>query len=162
MAWSKGGDSVVKLSPNFSLSELTFSPTAVRLGINNEPDAEQIKCLSELVTHVLQPLRDYFARPVTINSGYRSNALNRAVGGAIDSQHTKGQAADIRIIGFTNDLLWQYIDDNLPYDQLILEHVPAKNAHQGWVHVSYREPLRREALSCIANGLTVNGLAYAD
>jgi len=152
----------MKLSKNFTLSELTFSPTAVQSGIHNEPNSQQIECLKKLVVNILQPLRDYFDRPVVITSGFRSAPLNRAIGGALTSQHQHGMAADIRIIGFGNDLVWQYIHDNLRFDQLILEHTPANNPHQGWVHVSYDEPLRGEALSCIAPGVHVKGLVYAE
>lgn len=151
----------MKLSANFQLSELTFSQTAEQLGIHNEPNPEQIEKLQKLVVHVLQPLRDYFLRPVHISSGFRSAPLNRAIGGALTSQHMRGEAADIKIAGIGNDLIWQYIRDNLEFDQVILERCRADNPYSGWVHVSYREGNNRgEDLSYTPATGYVEGLVY--
>ena len=109
---------------------------------------------------MLQPLRDYYGA-ITINSGFRSPEVNKAVGGANTSQHLRGEAADIIIKGVGNDEIWQYIKENLPFDQLILEHVKQNNPEGGWVHVSYAMRNRRQALSCIAKGKYVQGMVYA-
>lgn len=151
----------MRLSENFSLSEFTSSPTALRMGMHNEPDAKQIAALQKLVDNIIQPLRDYFQKPVHIKSGFRSVNLNRAVGGANNSQHLHGQAADITIAGVGNDLIWQYVVDHLPFDQCILEYCPAKNPKAGWVHVSHAYPLRLQALSCVGMNDYRKGLHYA-
>lgn len=155
----------MKLSKNFTLAELTFSPTAIQRGIHNEPNQEQIENLKILVTKILQPTRDYFNKPLSITSGFRSAPLNRSVGGTLNSQHMRGEAADIRIHGIGNDIVWEYIRTFMPngYDQLILEHCYAADPHRGWVHVSYSEGKnRKEALSCVGAGDYRPGLVYKD
>lgn len=155
----------MKLSKNFTLAELTFSNVAIQRGIYNEPNQQQIQNLEILVTKVLQPIRDYFAKPVTIASGFRSAPLNRAIGGALNSQHLHGEAADIRIHSVGNDIVWEYIRTFMPngFDQLILEHCYAADPHRGWVHVSYREGKnRKEALSCVGPNDYRPGIVYKD
>ena len=128
----------MKLSENFSLQELLKSQTALRKGIDNKPtDPSVITNLQVLCEKVLQPVRDHFARPVVINSGYRCPKLNKAIGSSSKSQHTKGEAADIEIPGLSNKELAEYIEDNLPFDQLILEFYNGVDPNSGWVHVSY-------------------------
>jgi len=151
----------MKLSKNFTLDEMTFSPTAVRLGINNTPTPDQIHKLEALCKHVLQPVRDHFGKPVAINSGFRSRELNKAIGGAKDSQHMRGEAADIRVIGGGNDVVWQYIVDKLNFDQVILEHVPESNPHRGWVHVSFNFINRKQAFSIVGGWKALAGKYYA-
>ena len=119
----------MKISKNFTLEELTKSQTAEALKIDNTPGAEQIINLCALVHHVLQPLRDHYGQPVKISSGYRCPALNKAVGGVTNSQHMRGQAADIKITGVTPTHIADYIANHLPYDQVIL--------YPTFVHVSY-------------------------
>lgn len=119
----------MKISKNFSLEELTHSDTAQRLKIDNAPRTEQIINLCALVHHVLQPLRDHYGQPVKISSGYRCPKLNKAVGGVTNSQHIRGQAADIKIQGVTPTHIADYIANHLPYDQVIL--------YPTFVHVSY-------------------------
>lgn len=153
----------MKLSKNFTLAELTFSPTAIQRGIHNEPNQQEIEKLKILVEKVLQPTRDYFNKPVSITSGFRSASLNRAIGGSLNSQHMRGEAADIRIIGVGNDIVWEYIKTFLTFDQLILEHCYAADPHRGWVHVSYSEGKnRKEALSCVGPNDYRPGLVYKD
>lgn len=119
----------MKISKNFSLEEFTRSDTAQRLKIDNAPRTEQIINLCALVHHVLQPLRDHYGQPVKISSGYRCSKLNKAVGGVTNSQHMRGQAADIKIQGVTPTHIADYIANHLPYDQVIL--------YPTFVHVSY-------------------------
>jgi len=127
----------MNLSANFSLKELTRSDTATRLGIDNTPDEEAIDNLKTLCDKVLQPVRDHFGKSVTVNSGYRSPATNKATGGSSTSDHCKGQAADIEISGVPNAELAQWIMDNLEYTQLILEFYTPGIPDSGWVHVSF-------------------------
>ena len=130
-----------KLTKNFTYGEFLHSSTARRRGINNVPSQPWVKmALRELCAHVLQPLRDYYGKPIRVNSGYRSPELNKAVGGSSNSQHMLGQAADIEIVGVTNPALCRMIVKlNLPYDQLILEAYDRDDGHQnsGWTHISH-------------------------
>ena len=129
----------MKLSDNFSLYEFTRSQTATRHNIENVPSDTQIFNLRNLCVNVLQPVRDYFMKPMIISSGFRCVELNIKIGGSISSQHVQGQAADIEVLEVSNLELSDWIHNNLKYDQLILEfHNPEKDPHSGWVHVSYR------------------------
>ena len=127
----------MSLTENFSLEELTKSQTAVRKGIDNTPGPEHQDNLKSLCEMILQPIRDHFSRVVTISSGYRSPELCTAIGSKITSQHAKGQAADFEIFGVSNKELADYIDQNLDYDQLILEYWNESDSNSGWVHCSY-------------------------
>jgi hypothetical protein len=127
----------MNLSANFTLKELTKSDTATRLGLDNTPDDEALENLKTLCEKVLQPVREQFGKSVTVNSGYRSPESNAAVGGSKTSDHCKGQAADIEIVGVANADLAQWIMDNLEYTQLILEFYTPGIPDSGWVHVSY-------------------------
>ena len=130
----------MKLTANFSLLELTKSQTAERKGIDNTPSAEHQDNLKSLCTAILQPVRDHFSRVVTISSGYRSPELCTAIGSKITSQHARGEAADFEIFGVSNKELADYINENLDYDQLILEYWKESDPNSGWVHCSYVEP----------------------
>lgn len=124
------------LSPHFTLWELTRSGTAIRLRIENRPNEQQICRLRALCTTVLEPLRARFGA-IRVTSGYRCEALNRAVGGVPTSQHLLGEAADIHISTRAYGLkMMRFIADHLPFDQLILERINHIGA--GWIHVSYR------------------------
>ena len=127
----------MKLSPNFSLSELTKSQTATRKGIDNTPSPTHQDNLKSLCTSILQPIRDHFSQVVTVSSGYRSEKLCLAIGSKITSQHAKGQAADFEIFGVSNKELADYINEHLEYDQLILEYWKESDPNSGWVHCSY-------------------------
>lgn len=127
----------MKLSANFTLQEFTKSQTALRLGIDNEPEGEHLEAAIALFENVVQPVRENFG-PTVINSGYRGPALNEAVGGSAKSQHCKGQAADIECPGVPNADIAQWIVDNLDFDQVILEFYTPGIPDSGWVHVSYR------------------------
>ena len=125
----------MKLSENFTLEELIRSNTAERMGIDNVPkDEKVVENLRSLCLEVLQPLRDYFGAPVHINSGYRCPELNMAVGGVKNSQHCRGEAADIRIVSPKQGREWAaWIEDNCRFDQMLLER--NKNGAV-WLHVS--------------------------
>ena len=127
----------MKLTENFSLNELTKSQTAERKGINNTPSTEHQENLKSLCEMILQPIRDHFDCVVTISSGYRSPELCTAIGSKITSQHARGQAADFEIFGLSNKVLADYIDQNLDYDQLILEYWKESDPNSGWIHCSY-------------------------
>lgn len=118
----------------FTLKEFTKSDTATKLGIPNEPNKEQVRNIECLVESILDPLREEYGKPIVVSSGFRCKKLNHAIGGALTSQHCKGQAADI--VATSNKelkrlfLLVLYLD--LPFDQLIYERGQ-------WMHVSYKE-----------------------
>ena len=135
----------MKLSKNFSLVEMTKSQTALRRGIDNTPHPSVVEHMERLCEAVLQPVRDYFDRPVTITSGYRCPELCMAIGSKATSQHAKGQAADFEVPGVSNMEVAQWIADNLEFDQLILECYTGGNT--GWIHCSYVHEPRKELLT---------------
>ena len=125
----------MKISEHLDLSELIRSESAKRNGISNMPTEEHIANFKELAEKVFEPIRNNFRCPIHISSGYRSAALNKCIGGSTTSQHCKGQAIDIDMDGtpngVTNKMVFDYIKDNLEFDQLINEF------DYSWVHVSY-------------------------
>lgn len=129
----------MKLSENLSLAECLKSRTATRLGINNEPHDEWIvENLKALAEHIFQPCRDHFGCPIYVSSGYRSPELNRAIGGSKRSQHMEGRALDLDADVFgdcTNAQIFNYIKENLEFDQMVWEFGDDDNPN--WVHVSY-------------------------
>ena len=128
----------MKLTTNFSLAELTASQVAARKGIPNNPSAGQIENLKKLCESILQPIRNHYDSPVIISSGFRTPELCILINSSINSQHAKGQAADLQVIGVDNKALATYIKENLDFDQLILEfYKESEGPHSGWVHVSY-------------------------
>jgi len=128
----------MKLTTNFSLAELTASQVAARKGIPNNPTAGQIENLKKLCESILQPIRNHYDSPVIISSGFRTPELCVLINSSINSQHAKGQAADLQVIGVDNKALAKYIKENLDFDQLILEfYKESEGPHSGWVHVSY-------------------------
>ena len=134
----------MKLSENFSLSELTKSQTAERKGIDNTPSPTHQENLKSLCEMILQPVRDHFGQVVSVSSGYRSPELCAAIGSKSTSQHAKGEAADFEIFGLSNKTLADYIDQNLHYDQLILEYWNESDPNSGWVHCSFSEGNNRK------------------
>ena len=134
----------MKLSDNFSLLELTKSQTATRKGIDNTPSPEHQENLKLLCTHILQPVRDHFERVVSVSSGYRSPELCLAIGSKTTSQHAKGQAADFEIYGLSNQELAIWINENLEYDQLILEYWKKEDPNAGWIHCSFNDRVNRK------------------
>lgn len=131
----------IRLSRNFTLSEFIFSQTAVRCGISNTPTKHHKEKLVVLCEGFLQPLRDKIGKSVRVTSGYRSKALNKEIRGSDGSQHSKGEAVDFVVHGWTSTQLCQYIiDQGMEFDQLIDEG--------GWVHASYKkENNRNEVLT---------------
>ena len=127
----------MQLSKNLALAEVTRSETAKRNGISNMPTPEHIENFKKLAENVFQPIREHFGVPIHISSGYRSAALNKAVGGSASSQHCTGEAIDIDMDGtdITNAQIFHFIKDNLNFDQLIAEF--PVNSNPSWVHVSY-------------------------
>ena len=125
----------MNLSRNFSLQELTKSDTAIRKGIDNNPNADQIEKLKALCENILQPVRDHFGR-VKVTSGYRSVELCTAIGSSVNSQHAKAEAADFECIGVDNAELFDWIKSNLTPDQLILEFYTPGEPNSGWIHCS--------------------------
>ena len=128
----------MNLSRNFTLSELIKSDTAIRKGINNNPNAEQIEKLKALCENILQPVRDHFGR-VKITSGFRSVELCEAIGSSSRSQHARAEAADFECIGVDNAELFDLIKSNLSPDQLILEFYTPGEPNSGWIHASWVE-----------------------
>ena len=126
-----------RISKNFTLDELTASATAKAKGIINAPGVDEVCNMCALVHHVLQPLRDAMQEPIKIGSGYRCTNLNHAVGGVGNSQHIRGQAADLCIDGdkVKGKRWFDWIRAHCDFDQLIWEH-NARGSY--WVHVSFR------------------------
>ena len=126
----------MNLTRNFTLSELTKSDTAIRKGIDNTPNADQVEKLKLLCENILQPVRDHFGR-VKVTSGYRSPELCAAIGSSVNSQHAKAEAADFEVMGTDNAELADWIYANLEFDQLILEFYTPGEPNSGWIHCSY-------------------------
>ena len=149
----------MQLSKNLSLSEVTRSETAKRRGISNMPTPEHIENFKKLAENVFQPIRDHFGVPIRISSGYRSKELNTAIGGSLSSQHCQGEAIDIDMDGtsITNAQIFNYIKENLEFDQLIWEF--GTDTNPDWVHVSYESTgkQRKMMLKAVKKG---NGTQY--
>lgn len=119
----------MKLTPNFTLEELTSSETAARLGLDNTPN-EAVKANLVRLAKFLEEVRRVLGRPIMVNSAYRSPEVNKAIGSRSTSQHVLGCAADIRVPGLTpNDIVNLVVKSNIEYDQLIREF-------DSWVHIS--------------------------
>ena len=121
-----------QITKNFTMQEFTRSETAEKLGIQNEPGSRERLAIVNLCVKLLQPLRDAYGKPITINSGYRCPELNKAVGGVPNSQHVLGMASDISIDGKARDLLEVLKESGLPFDQAILYR------KQNFLHVSLK------------------------
>ena len=126
----------------FTIKELCQSSTATKLGISNTPNSEIVNNLERLVDNILDPLREEYGKPIQVNSGYRCDALNKAVGGSKTSQHRYGLAADITGKSkFENKKLFELVQKlKLPFDQLIDE------SNYSWIHVSYSTKPRKQIL----------------
>jgi hypothetical protein len=144
----------MQLSTNLSLAEVTRSETAKRRGISNMPTPEHIENFKKLAVNIFQPIREHFGKPILISSGYRSAELNKAIGGSLSSQHCSGEAIDIDMDGtdITNKQIFDFIKDNLTFDQVINEF------DYSWVHVSFaaNRSQRKQVLDAKkVNGKTV-------
>lgn len=147
----------MKISEHLDLSELTRSESAKRLGIDNNPTPEHIENFKKLANNVFEPIREYFNTPIRISSGYRSKGLNQAIKGAASSQHCTGEAIDIDMdgTGISNKKIFDFIKENLSFDQLIWEF--GNSSGPDWVHVSYESngKQRKEVLRAVKqNGKT--------
>lgn len=152
----------MQLSKNLSLAEVMRSETAKRKGVSNMPTPEHIENFKKLAEKVFQPIREHFATPIHLSSGYRSAALNKAVGGSATSQHCTGEAIDIDMDGtsITNKHVFDYIKDNLEFDQLIWEF--GTDTNPDWVHVSYESTgkQRKQILKAIKKGGATSYVPY--
>ena len=153
----------MKLSKNLSLAEVVRSESAKRNDVDNTPTAAHIENLKKLANNVFQPIRDHFKKPILISSGYRSEKLNRLVPGtSITSQHSQGEALDIDMDGtkITNKQVFDFIKDNLVFDQLIWEH--GTDANPAWVHVSYESSgkQRKQVLKAVKKNNTTKYIPY--
>jgi hypothetical protein len=138
----------MNLTKNFTLAEMTKSETALRHGLENNPGEQELAAMKLLAEKVLQPVRDHYDKGVKVNSAYRHPDVNAKVGGSRNSDHTRGQAADIEIPGVANAELAEWIRDNLEFRQLILEFYTPGIPDSGWVHVSYvAEDNKKEVLT---------------
>tara|TARA_R110001592_G_scaffold151544_1_gene378106 strand:- start:649 stop:1104 length:456 start_codon:yes stop_codon:yes gene_type:complete len=128
------------ISKHISDKESVYSRTALRLGIKNKPNKQQLNNMVELAENIFEPLRTYANGPIKINSFFRSPELNKAIGGSGKSQHCNGQAIDLddTFKHLTNAEMYRFIKENLDFDQIIWEFGTDKNPD--WVHVSYVSP----------------------
>ena len=144
-----------KISKHVSYKEGVRSNTADRMGLDNTPNESQLKCMEEIAEGLFEPLREWVGGPIKINSFFRGEPVNTAIGGSKYSQHMKGQAMDIDdTFGHkTNAEMYHYIKDNLDFDQLIWEFGDDNNPN--WVHVSYvthRENRKKLTIAKKVNG----------
>ena len=145
----------MQLSKHFKLEEFTKSMTATRKGISNEPGSGDIKNLENVCYEILEPVRAKFEKPITITSGYRSEELCEAIGSKKTSQHSKGQAVDFEIAGIPNIQVAYWLQNNVDFDQLILEFWTGE-ANSGWIHCSFVEGSNRKQV------LTYDGKKYSN
>ena len=146
----------MQLSTHLSLAEVTYSETAKRAGVSNEPTAPHLEAMKKLAEHIFEPIRNHFQKPIKVSSGYRSAALNAITpGSSATSQHCKGEALDLdqdgMTTGVTNKMVFEFIKNNLNFDQLIWEY--GNDSAPDWVHVSYsaKGPQRKMILKCTRN-----------
>ena len=128
---------IIKLSPHFTLQEMTHSDTAKKHNILNIPTEPQIKNLKLLCNEILEPLRSYYEdKPIRVTSGFRSPTLSEKIGSSKNSQHCQGCAVDFTMPGFDNRNVASHIKNNFIFDQLILEYYDENDPLKGWIHVS--------------------------
>jgi len=142
----------MKLTDHFSLAEFTRSATATQKGIDNTPSDTVIVNLLCLCQNVLEPLREWYGKPITIGSGYRCKNLNTAVGGVSNSQHMTGEAADLQITCVSKNTptaynaelrkLFNFIKSSLPHDQVIMER-NSPSSPTFWIHVSCKRDVSK-------------------
>lgn len=137
------------ISPHITYNEAIQSDTAKRLGIDNEPNGGQIERMKTLAYKIFEPVREHVNVPLYISSFFRSEKLNKAIKGSKTSQHNYGEAMDIdaqKFGGTTNKVVFEFIRNNLEFDQLIWEG--GNDDEPDWVHVSftYKYPNRKQVL----------------
>ena len=155
----------MQLSEHLSLNEVTTSSTAKRLGIDNNPTQEHLNNLKLVAENVFEPIRKHFGKPIKVSSGYRSKALNDATpGSSSTSQHCSGEALDLdqdgMPTGVTNKMVFDYVKDNLDFDQLIWEF--GTDTNPDWVHVSYESTgkQRKQILKAVKKGGATSYVPY--
>ena len=153
-----------KFSNYFTLEELCYSSTAVRLKINNSPSLEETRNLKGLTKNLLDPIREAIGFPIRVNSGFRNAATNKAVGGVSTSAHQYGLAADIVCTNYKNGNVREFAlfiekwlkDNNVAFDQLIYEKFP----NSEWVHIGWKNPKgeQRKQVLTIKGKFTLAGI----
>ena len=144
-----------RLTAHFTVDELCRSQWALRHGVSNEAGPLEQARLEQLCIRILEPLRSHLTRPINVSSGYRCPEVNAAIGGAQDSQHLLGEAADFTVQDFSNiEVCDTIVKLALPFDQLIWEF-----GEWGWVHVSHGPRNRRQILQAARSG---GGVVYSD
>ncbi len=128
---------MAKISKHITYHEGTYSRTGERKNLDNTPNPRQLKCMAEVAENLFEPLREWVGGPIKVNSFFRGEPVNTAIGGSKYSQHMKGQAIDIDdTFGHkTNAEMYYYIKDNLDFDQMIWEFGTDKNPN--WLHISW-------------------------
>jgi zinc D-Ala-D-Ala carboxypeptidase len=140
-----------KISKYISYEEATKSQAAVRHGIKNDPDNDQLLNMMVVGEKVHTPIREHFKKPIPVSSFFRCEQLNRKIGGAATSQHMTGEAIDIdvdSVSGITNKQVFDFVKENLEFDQLINEF-PDHNGNPSWVHVSFKRKGNRKQVLTI-------------
>jgi hypothetical protein len=154
----------MQISKHLSLAEVSRSETAKRKGIDNTPSGAHLENFKKLAENIFEPIREHFAVPIHISSGYRSKELNTSIGGSLTSQHCQGEAIDIDMdgspSGVSNADVFKYIKDKLNFDQLIWEFGTDKNPD--WVHVSYESTgkQRKQILKAVKSGGKTSYVPY--
>jgi uncharacterized protein YcbK (DUF882 family) len=144
------------LSKHVTMEEFCYSPTAIKKGINNSMGLIAIDKAMQLCENVFEPLRKHLNAPIKISSGFRCDQLNKLIGGASGSQHTKGEAFDLEL---TDRKVFDWILKNVEFDQAIYEF--GNDAHANWFHISYRKGNnRKQALRAIKIGGKTQYIPY--
>lgn len=146
----------MNLSKHVTLAEFERSETAINRGINNSMNEWEIERAELVCENCFEPIREHLAQPIKINSGFRSGALNRAIGGSTTSQHSLGEAIDLDL---HDRNLFEWIIDNVEFDQLIFEGGTTDKAD--WFHISYRKGrLRKQVLRMVKKGGKTTYIPY--
>ena len=146
----------MNLSRHVTIQEFSYSPTAIKKGINNVMNSIQVNNAIQLCENVFEPLRKHLNVPIKITSGFRCEQLNKLIGGASVSQHTKGEAFDLEL---TDRKLFDWILKNVEFDQLIYEF--GNDTHANWFHISYRKGNnRKQVLRAIKIGGKTQYIPY--
>lgn len=134
---------IMKISEHISYDEATLSPTAIRNGISNQPNDQELTNMKLVAENCFEPLRKMWGKPIKVNSFFRSQSLNQLVGGSPLSQHTKGQAIDITTGTKSNNKKLFELAKTLDFDQLINEY------DFSWLHISFKSSGNRKQILVI-------------